>query len=222
MTAIIGSAWSFGWEALVAIGTLLLSIGTIVLAVGTLLTARRTKTLAEKTEGIATETERLANETRTLADLQLRAQQAAVKPTLMPAPEDALDVAGDRTHLGLKVRNVGSGLALLHATRMLRTRGAERPDEYGGTLTSTVIPVGEGAVAQFRFVGQEERFAEFTSGSFWIEVVYTDAREKQKETALFHIEKLAHRDNTLGVVRVELQGDPEDGPYASSGYGAIR
>jgi hypothetical protein len=219
---LIASAWTFGWEALVAIGTLLLAIGTIVLAVGTLLTAKRTKTLAEKTEGIATETERLANETKTLADLQLRAQQAAVKPTLMPWIDDPLGVAGDQTHLSLKVRNVGAGLALLHTTRLMRTRGAGRPDEYGGTLTSTVIPAGEGAFAQFRFQGQEARFADFTAGSFWIEVVYTDAEEEQKETALFHVEKLAHRDNMLGVVRVELQRDGEDAPYASSGYGAIR
>lgn len=211
----IASAWTFGWEALVAIGTILLAVGTIVLAVGTLLTTKRTKTLAD-------ETKTLAEETKTLADLQRRAQQAAVKPTLMPAKEDPLDVAGDQTHLGLKVRNVGGGLALLHTARMLRTRGAERPDEYGGTLTSTVIPAGEDAHAQFRFLGQEARFAEFTAGSFWIEVVYTDAEEEQKETALFHVEKLTNRDNTLGVVRVELQRDGEDEPYASSGYGAIR
>jgi hypothetical protein len=210
------SAWTFGWEALVA-------IGTIGLAVGTFLTARRTKTLAEKTEGIASETERLADETRALAELQSRAQQAAVKPTLMPPEgERALDIAGDQTHLALHLRNVGSGLALLHTTRMLRTRGADGLDEYGGTLTSTVIPVGETAIAQFRFVGQEQRFAEFTQGSFWIEVTYSDAVEEQKETALFHVEKVAFLNDQLRVVRVQLKRDGEDEPYASSGYGAVR
>jgi hypothetical protein len=105
---------------------------------------------------------------------------------------------------------------------MLRTRGAERPDEYGGTLTSTVIPVAEQAIAQFRFTGQDGRMAEFTGGSFWIEVTYTDAIEAQKETALFHIEKVAIHNNELRVVRVQLQRDGEDEPYASSGYGAVR
>jgi hypothetical protein len=219
---VIASAWTFGWEALVA-------IGTIGLAFATFVTAKRTKTLAEKTEGIAhgtkgvvSETERLANETKGLADLQRKAQQAAVKPTLMPAPGEPLEVAGDQTHLALHVKNVGSGLALLHVARMLRTRGAEANDEYGGTLTATVVPAGEEAIAQFRFEGQDGRLAQFTAGAFWIEVTYTDAVGEQGETALLHVEKVAYLNNDLRVVRVQLKRDGEDEPYASSGYGAIR
>jgi hypothetical protein len=136
--------------------------------------------------------------------------------------QHAVEVSGDQTYLGLTVTNVGSGLALLHTARMLRTRGADRPDEYGGTLTSTVIPVPGQATAQFRFEGQDGRMAQFTGGSFWIEVSYSDAVETQRETALFHIEKVAIHNNELRVVRVQLQRDGEDEPYASSGYGAVR
>lgn len=216
------SPWTFGWEALVAIGTIGLALVTGGLALAAFITARRTQTLTEKTEGIASETQRLANETRELANLQRQAAQAAVKPTLMPARRDALEAAGDRTRLGLHVKNVGSGLALLHVARMLRMRGSERPDEYGGTLSATVIPAGEEALAEFRFNGQEQRFTEFTAGSFWIEVTYTDAVGEQNETAVFHVERVAYLDNDLNVVRVELRRAPDDEPYASSGYGAVR
>jgi hypothetical protein len=212
---VIASPWTFGWDALVAIGTIALAVGTIGLAFAAFLTAKRTRDLA-------TDTERMADETRTLADLQRRAQQAAVKPTLMPAPGEPLEVAGDQTRLGLRLKNVGSGLALLHVARMLRTRGGEREDEYGGTFSVTVVPAGEEAVAVFRFPGQQQRFAEFTAGAFWIEATYTDAVEEQGETALFHVERVARLDNALHVVRVQLKRDGEEEPYASSGYGAIR
>jgi hypothetical protein len=44
------SAWEFGWNALVALGTLGLAIGTVGLAIATYLVARRTKDVATATQ----------------------------------------------------------------------------------------------------------------------------------------------------------------------------
>jgi hypothetical protein len=211
-----------GW---VAIGTIALALATGVLATAALVTARRTKRLAVETKGIAAETERLTDETKGLADLQRRALQAAVKPTLMPTPgvsasDHEIEVAGDRTRLALHVRNVGNGLALLQRTRLLRDEG-ERTPEYGGTMGVVVVPQGEKTSAVFNFITQEEQFQRFTSGAFWIEIDYTDAVEEQSETALFHVERVSYS-GEWRVIRVQLRRKGEEEAYASTGYGAIR
>jgi hypothetical protein len=207
-----------GW---VALGTLALALATAFLAFAAFATARRTKTLAEETKGIATETKALTDETKKLADHQLRALQTSVKPTLIPVsgvPEIGLGVG---FAVWVSVQNVGSGLALLQDTRMRRSRGDQPPDEYGGTLSVSVLPPGSQVSASFLFEGQQSRLEDFASGPFWVEIDYADAAGDQEETVLLHIEHVASADKWR-VVRVQLQRKGGAEPYASSGWGAIR
>jgi hypothetical protein len=211
-------------EGATAAATFVLAVGTILLACVALLTAKRTKDLAIETRDQSTRTrdvaihmEALAVDTKELADLQRRALQAAVKPTLMPA-SDVEIVVGDSAVV-MHARNTGSGLALLVRTRMLCFAGGDRNEEYGGTVSVAVLPPGKKASASFDLGAQRARVAQFTDRPFRIEIEYTDAVGEQPETALFHAQNVPHA-GRWRVVRTEWRRGGDAKPYVSSGSGA--
>jgi hypothetical protein len=164
------TAWSFGWEALVAVGTLLLAIATVLLAASTRRMAGETKeevSHAARQVQATQEQARIANEALRVANDQMRiAQQtlgAQIRPVLIDVPpdlsieepvfyggvEDRLAGHHGSVHAGatangvtisLPFRNAGAGLAIIRAVG-LRV-GAPIPSPPV-TIMPANVPVGE-------------------------------------------------------------------------------
>lgn len=95
MSLSAANAWSFGWEALVAVGTLLLAVATVLLAASTrrlageardeVSHAARQVEATQEQARIANEALRVANEQARIAQQTLAAQ---VRPVLIDVPLD--------------------------------------------------------------------------------------------------------------------------------------
>lgn len=122
------SAWAFGWEALVAIGTLLLAVGTAYLAWSTRAVARKTRDLA----------------VQTAADVQ-----AQWRPVLVPAVDEPPMIEREPNGpfvLRATVQNTGRGPALF--VRILHDPSNNSPENWSlGALSP-----GEHVRLEFRNV----------------------------------------------------------------------
>ena len=134
--------WAWGWDALVALGTLILAMGTAILAAFTARLASRTRELAQE----STE--------------DLRAQW---RPLLLPAPHPDSGKAffwlpmTDKINGDLTVRigNAGRGPALHVRAQLVPDREPESVGPAAGgdcDWPAAVIAVGEAHELQFRHV----------------------------------------------------------------------
>jgi hypothetical protein len=179
---LVGGAWSFGWTALVAIGTLALAVVTSAVAV----LALRALRLARR--GLETAEEGL---------------RASLLPVLEPVPPytgkhkkvtaDRIDYtslggpAGDRwawpyavdvlalesgVFCSIPVRNVGPGVARIATD--VAARALSVPDEWWSTGEPTrgLIPPGERTRVHFRLPGVRDEL--------YVEVDYSDTSDAQR------------------------------------------
>jgi hypothetical protein len=208
----VGGAWEFGWEALVALGTLGLAVGTFVLALATRRLAVSTdkevkavgdeldlsrQTLAAVQEQAAAardevETSRLAAEA-TIRPVLVGARtakavrpdigdvQTAYEPVAWPGTNETRNIPigtatawedANTIYISVPLRNVGPGVALLRANAL--TLGDHR---VSGVPSLGVVGPGETTRVQFNVARADDRSVALTeqSGSFSIEVAYTDA-----------------------------------------------
>jgi hypothetical protein len=166
------SPWTFGWDALVAIGTLALAVVTV--AVGTV--ALFANKVAR--DGLKISQAELQASTFPLIEsvpLQFQAQRQASPPDLVdyssledgaPEPEwryrDVVDVNTQPggVFLSVPIKNVGPGIARITSPQ---PRALSVPDVVwtDGVCTRALIPSGEYARLNFKFGGlRDEAYAE--------------------------------------------------------------
>lgn len=163
------TAWSFGWEALVAIATLVLAAVTVVLATATwrmaTQTGREVSQTAQQVEAtqeqarIANDALNVANEQTLIAQRTLAAQ---IRPLLIDVPAErsteeelpdsvAAEVSGYRGSIhaevtgsgiviSLPIRNAGAGLAIIRGVGLLVGEPIPSPPV---TIMPANLPPGE-------------------------------------------------------------------------------
>jgi hypothetical protein len=162
--------WTFGWDALVAIGTLSLAAVTVVLGIVAVLgnrTSREALAIAQQEqqasmfpllESVPVEhgkhREETAPELIDYESLGARTTKAAWRY------RDVVDVNGEAggVFFSVPVRNVGPGIARISATRALSVPDVLWTD---GVASRALVPPGEYARLNFRLSGiREEAYAE--------------------------------------------------------------
>jgi hypothetical protein len=124
MSDVIGTAliaatgWDWGWDAMVAIGTLVLALMTGGLAIGTFLMAKRTKHEAEATKD-------MAEATKDMVEVARQTLSATTHPKLTVRSDRPI-LFGVDGHIALTVHNLGSGPATITETTL--------------TLAGTTVP----------------------------------------------------------------------------------
>jgi hypothetical protein len=215
----VASAWSLGWESLVAIGTLLLAIATVLLAASTRRLARETTDevshsarhveAAQEQARIANEALQVANEQTGIAQRTLGAQ---IRPVLIDMPfeasvQESIFYAGVRdkvpgyrgsVHAGatangpvisLPVRNAGAGVAIIRGAGL---RVGEPIASPPVTITPANLPVGESCRINFAIpldhpAAEPVQRVIRASGSFSVEVAYTDLAGQQLVVTRFDV-----------------------------------
>jgi hypothetical protein len=123
------SAWTWGWEALVA-------LGTIALAGVTAFLAFQTRRLASDTQRLAGETKNLAADTKQVAENEALELRAEWQPVLVPAQHDGVPLtysAEPTIELIARIRNDGRGPALF-VRALLQPLGCAPQDWSLGNL----------------------------------------------------------------------------------------
>lgn len=163
-------SWTFGWEALVAIGTLLLALATALLAWSTRSLADETEESVKHSAELAKEAreqvkqaELLAGEARQQTEIAQLTLNAQVRPVLIDVPlnlggEEQVFYPGrsepvtlprggvhvfsspDLIMIGAPLRNAGSGLAMIRGAR-LNVGAATPPVEV--YIRPANVPPGE-------------------------------------------------------------------------------
>jgi hypothetical protein len=131
------SPWEFGWDALVAIGTLSLGLFTALLAL-------RTSNLASETKDLAAATERMANLTEQDVAIASNAIAAGVRPVLIAAPRNTFM---HPEHRNYDVPVPGLNLVRGHPDRAIVR--VEPVDDVGGRVFISVPFRNEGAGIAF-------------------------------------------------------------------------
>jgi hypothetical protein len=242
------SAWSFGWEALVAIGTLLLAIATVLLAASTRRLARETKDevshaarhveATQEQARIANDALQVANEQTGIAQRTLGAQ---IRPVLIDMPlepsiQEAIlyagikdQIAGHRgsVHAGttsngpvisLPVRNAGAGLAIIRGVGL---RVGEPIPSPPVTIMPANLPVGEDGRINFAIpldhpAAEPVQRVLRASGSFSIEIAYTDLAGQQLVVSRFDLYYHPQANWNWQVRQVHHHEPGMDEPFAGS------
>ena len=180
-TMVVFAAWSFGWSALVAIGTLALAAVTSVLAVlvsrGLTLTRRTLEAVEESVQAsLLPVLESVPSYTG--KHKKISADRIDYSALGGPAGERwawpyAVDVFAVESGIfcSVPVRNVGPGIAQLSTE--VAARALSPPDEWWSTGEPTrgLVPPGERTRVQFRLPGVRDEL--------FVEVDYADTRGGQ-------------------------------------------
>lgn len=232
--------WEFGWEALVAIGTLALAFVTLALALSTRALARGTSREVEHTGKLvlqAQEQVAIAREQTRIAQMTLGAQ---IRPVLIDAPLDldteetvvypgrsepiTLPAGGvhvfgddDRVMISLPVRNAGVGLAMVRGVSLLV--GEPIPSLTTEIRPANVAP-GERSRINFSALRGEDAFPSMLqavrSGNFSVELGYSDLAGGQSTLSRFDVYSppAAHTNWEVRQVHFREPGTLE--PFAGS------
>jgi hypothetical protein len=192
------SPWAFGWDALVAIGTLSLAAVTLILAVVTTLVARKTGKLASTTEREVEAVLRHVAIAEMGVSVSREANAGNVRPVLIAVPvgrfggpTDSVEVPGLAERIqfnepatvffeyrqatlfvSVPFRNEGAGIAFMDSGLLVARDGDH---EWPGVLSTTALPPHEIVRVSFG-LGPEEAEAVPTSGDGKFSVVarYSD------------------------------------------------
>jgi hypothetical protein len=214
-------AWTFGWDALVAIGTLSLACVTLMLGVAAL---RGNRTGRKALEIAQAELQASTFPLIESVPVEHDAHREATPPELIdyrilggstPVSwryRDVVDVSGEGAGVffSVPIRNVGPGIARISEAK---PRALSVPDRHwtDGVSTRGLIPPGEYARLLFRLGGlREEAFAE---------VVYSDTSGNQPARVRMYIK--GERDDSGGmgyfVKGTAMYRDTEEQPYVVVG-----
>lgn len=193
----IAGAWTFGWDALVAIGTLALAVVTVavgIIAVRANRVARRGVEIAA--EDLKASMTPLLEPTATTSGAERRQLRAGGEY----APKDVFtyeDVGGppeERTplahevdvfsaagavYVSIPIRNVGHGIAKISARERPRALSVPDREWTDGTTTRGLVPPDMGARLNFRLAGVRYEI--------YAEVVYTDITGDQETRLRLYI-----------------------------------
>ena len=157
----VTAPWEFGWDALVALGTI----------------------------GLALFTAGLAWSTRSLAAASAEDQRAQWRPLVIAAPDNEVGVSTDpdgRPVLSVAVRNVGRGPAFAVQAQVRSGKwalGASRPRSMS-TLVPGEVTVLESRVVEDALRDRAAKRQPFPPALVEIEVAYYDVTERWHQTYL--------------------------------------
>ena len=186
--------------------------GTLVLGVATFASVRSANRSAKAAEGSLLAGLRPLLVASRLEDAPVKISFADQHWLRVEGGHGAAEVTADAVYLGLSVRNVGSGIAVLHSWQFLptvSTGDVTRPDPAGfRRLTRDIyVPAGDVGFWQgaFRDPGSEE-FLEVSQvigarQRFGIEVLYGDFEGGQRSISRFIMMPIGENDWLATVAR---------------------
>jgi hypothetical protein len=176
--------WTFGWEALVAIGTLVLAIGTLGLASATLWLASTTRTVARLTRSEIEGTIRpllvdVPPHDTTESSVNLRPILDGEQDVFIGARTGMISEkreGANTAYVAVPIRNVGPGTAVLATPHPSVLPRGEGEAAYPAKVNALAIPPGDTAHVLFQSntVGAGGGF-DPTRGQYRVEVAYQDA-----------------------------------------------
>ena len=223
------SPWAFGWEAMVAIGTILLATGTLAVALVTRSTAQATKTLAAETKSLVDATAGLAKISAEEVEISRRALQGDIKPIMADFPNPggrpvAFRIGGGTkgSQVSVPACNVGAGAALIKQVTMHwdEPGAVVSPTTYMGSVTVLAVPPGGETEARFDFpsdaLARVQALHEL--GKFWVEISYVDATNDQAEITRLDLYRHSKPGVSPGyrIWAMSIRREGETEPYIES------
>jgi hypothetical protein len=183
---VTSGGWAFGWDALAAIGTLILAIVTVGLA-------KATYRLASQAQDEARAVKDNSGAVREQVELQRQQIEAGQKPLVVPAPPpgwiDGTEMYGTRQWTEvLPVKNIGLGPAVNVGGKI--DFGVVASDEDGGSIRLIPTSLAASESAHLRLDWQGPASADWSSVKGKLD--YEDAAGARWET-FFYVEVLTGR-----------------------------
>lgn len=235
------SPWEFGWDALVAIGTLALAGATLTLAFATRSLSKKTAEEVEQSTRQVEEARRqvdVAQEQTRIAGLTLNTQIRPVlidvpldlsitEPIFYPDREEPIDgnpgavhvgAAGPTFRISVPVRNAGSGLA------MIRGIGLRVPDAIPPPRTmirpANVAPGEQSRVSFFGSADEDARFepalTAIAAGRLNVEIGYSDLAGQQYTVSVFNVVFRSEAHWNWEIRQVHFKEIDDEAPFAGS------
>jgi hypothetical protein len=233
--------WSFGWDAVVAIGTLTAACSTLILAAVTAWMANETRKVAARTEDEVKAVRDQSKAARDEVEISRAALETSTRPILVAVPpgvyiresaphsfigqpdQAAVQVATNRTvvRCDVPIRNAGNGLALITGVEF-RWPDEEFAHGWTSQISATVVAPGEltRVAHQREFDSKEDAenavVYAMQVGSFSLGASYTDISGGQKSFTLLDVQ-WREPESVWRVERTELYEPGAETPFASSG-----
>jgi hypothetical protein len=235
------SAWEFGWEALVALGTLALAVATAALTLATRSLARKTSEEVQHAGALVKESQEQVKATQNQARISQLTLNAQIRPVLIDLPLDLaveepiffpdrdepvmshrgavhVGAGGGGVMISLPLRNAGVGLAMIRGVA-LRMRG-NVPTPPVMIRPANVPPHQRGRVSFWARADDPAfpslREAVDAEQDFSVEVAYSDLAGQELTISRFDVYLRKRGQRHWEVRQVHLQEPDADEPFAGS------